>query len=112
MTDAPTHRLPLPPYRRSRQLLRDIADVLGRDIEAFQAPPSHRLIHTASDGTQWFVVVGTEKGVIVREVAADLRHPAVPDQPIAAFLAYRLDTPQGNALAAFIDGLVTDHIRT
>lgn len=112
MTDAPTHRLPQPPYRRSRQLLRDIADVLGRDIEAFQAPPSHRLIHTDSDGTQWFVVVGTEKGAVVREVAIGPRHPAVLDEPIAAFLADRRDTPQGDALAAFIDGLITDHIRT
>ncbi|MCJ2012203.1 hypothetical protein [Methylobacterium sp. J-076] len=92
------------------RLLQRIAAALGVPVDALFVPPDQLLFHTGPDGTQWLLgnaAPGSPTGCCVC-VHAPERIPAEED--VATFLVQNLDSPQGQALAALIDRVLTMHL--
>jgi hypothetical protein len=102
---------PQQPAQRSRQLLQQIANTLGVEIEAFVVDHARHLIHTADDATQWFLALGSEGSPVVRMVTGNSDDIGVEDEPVTQFLVRHLQTPQGQALEALINHLLVTSLR-
>lgn len=97
--------------RRSRDLLQEIADALGVEVEAFQPRPVGHLFHTEADGTTWVIVPGANSLPVVRRRSASANASDAADLSVAAFLADHRQTPEGEALGALVDRVLLTYLR-
>jgi hypothetical protein len=91
--------------------LQQIAYTLGVEVDALLENQARHLIHTADDGTRWFLAVSAEGGPVVRTVASNSGDLSGADEAVIQFLVRHFQSPQGQALETLINHLLLASLR-
>lgn len=92
------------------RLLQRVAVTLGVPVDAFGAPPEGQLFHIGADGTRWLLVCDAPGSPTVRCLSARNDDRPIEHEGVIAFVVRNLDSPQGQALAALVDRVLTLHL--
>jgi hypothetical protein len=100
----------LPDTASRDELLWQVAAALGVPVDAFYVMPEQHVFHIGADGTQWILTSDKLGSPMVRCVTLETSDQEFPNETAVTFLSRNLYNPQGKALAALIDQLLTTHL--
>lgn len=91
-------------------LLQRVAVALGVPVDAFYVLPEQHIFHMSAAGSRWILSSGARGVPTVSCLSSQASDQIAEGEPVTAFLIRNLDRPEGQALAALIERMLTMHL--